>query len=98
MLLCIFCHWLFPAYAGVILLKWTSGAVLSTFPRICGGDPYTDDADQEYAALFPAYAGVIPSRFSRKTKESTFPRICGGDPRIDSKDAEQDNFSPHMRG
>ncbi len=34
---------LFPAYAGVIPTHGARQPVIGTFPRICGGDPYTDD-------------------------------------------------------
>ena len=34
---------LFPAYAGVILSHQFLCDFWFTFPRICGGDPYTDD-------------------------------------------------------
>ena len=51
---------LFPAHAGVILVRLLMCKVDQTFPRTCGGDPYYWCGNSYGVRLFPAHAGVIP--------------------------------------
>ena len=89
---------LFPAYAGVIPLLLFQPFLVSTFPRIRGGDPPHVFSFAVRVYLFPAYAGVIPLLLFQPYLVSTFPRIRGGDPLSNRKGMQSDGFSPHTRG
>ena len=89
---------LFPAYAGVIPLLLFQPFLVSTFPRIRGGDPPHVFSFAVRVYLFPAYAGVIPYRIVKGCKATAFPRIRGGDPTGGKNYKPGKNFSPHTRG
>ena len=48
---------LFPACAGVILLVCRSTMDCRPFPRMCGGDPYTDQSGQQWVCFSPHTRG-----------------------------------------
>lgn len=52
----------FPACAGVILLPSSMTAYRQTFPRKCGGDPYTIDKSQLPLFFSPHVRGFLRSR------------------------------------
>lgn len=68
---------LFPAYAGVILVKVDECIVHYPFPRIRGGDPYRNLYAGAGSTLFPAYAGVIPAATINDLREALFPAYAG---------------------
>ena len=49
----------FPAYAGMFLVRIGTGAPLGRFPRIRGDVPDTDHQPPVIYGVFPAYAGMF---------------------------------------
>ena len=48
---------LFPACAGVILSFTLSEPVNAAFPRVCGGDPYTEEEENKLITFSPRVRG-----------------------------------------
>ena len=88
----------FPAPAGVILIRVRCCFKVGSFPRTCGGDPNTSNGTNENKRVFPAPAGVILGAETYGLFNYCFPRTCGGDPNISHFGFSFERFSPHLRG
>ena len=88
----------FPASAGVILLRTSRCLQHRGFPRIRGGDPLSLATVGGLNLVFPASAGVIRRPHEPQICAFGFPRIRGGDPFSCSLLGVTIMFSPHPRG
>ena len=70
----------FPALAGVILVKPFSQKSSKSFSRTRGGDPKCIQDISFGISVFPALAGVIPGRLDGLALDESFSRTRGGDP------------------
>ena len=74
--------YVFPALAGVILIKWNPSDFSSGFSRTRGGDPRTGGRRVCLLEVFPALAGVILKQIFVSLIRLRFSRTRGGDPKL----------------
>ena len=89
---------LFPACAGVIPAHARKHLLLSSFPRMCGGDPYCWRLYWFGFVFSPHVRGWSSFILLASKVPPTFPRMCGGDPGKNWWHKHDFHFSPHVRG
>ena len=92
-------HWMvFPARAGMILIKQWLGRKTLSIPRESGDDPTSHSPPQPQTEVFPARAGMIRRAHPRPHHHRRIPRESGDDPYHYPASLGLTPYSPRERG
>ena len=88
----------FPAYAGMSLVRPREQHGSDRFPRLRGDEPRKESAKEGKGKVFPAYAGMSQPGTRANQGLTRFPRLRGDEPTERKWVSWKTLFSPPTRG